>query len=74
MKIQIDFKSEYNSLTGQARFKIGDYTREMHFDKFDDYHKVSNLLDEARKVGAQDAAKEFAWRVKNMVRDMGVES
>jgi hypothetical protein len=66
------FQSGYNSTTKEAVFQIGDTERRMKFELFGDYHAVSIMLNEARKVGREEAAKECVWRMQAMARDMGV--
>jgi hypothetical protein len=70
----IPFRSEYNALTGKAKFTIGDAVREMHFAEFADYHAVSIMLNDSRKVGREEAAKECVWRMQLLARDMGVSN
>jgi hypothetical protein len=66
------FQSEYNSITKEAVFYVGETERRIKFEEFSDYHAMSILLNDARKLGRAEAAKEFAWRVTLMCRDMGV--
>ena len=66
------FRSEYNSITGKAVFTIGESVPEMYFSEFSDYHAVSIMLNEARKLGREEAAKECVWRIQLLARDMGV--
>lgn len=68
------FKAEYNSLTGKAVFTIGDMVREMSFAEWSDFSAVSTMLNEARRVGREEAAKECVWRMQLVARDMGVEA
>jgi hypothetical protein len=70
------FKSEFHGnetdRSGDALFKVGDIERAVHFETFADYHAVAQLLNEARQVGREEAAKECVWRMQVLARDMGV--
>ncbi|KAA1013004.1 hypothetical protein FVF58_09440 [Paraburkholderia panacisoli] len=73
-----NFQSEWagneTDRSGDALFKVGEIERAVHFNEFTDYHAIAQLLNEARKVGREEAAKEFAWRVSQVAREMGVEA
>ncbi|MGF6837036.1 hypothetical protein QF001_000903 [Paraburkholderia youngii] len=66
------FKSEYNSITGEAVFYVVETVRRQKFAEFSDYHAVACLLNDARRLGREEAANECAWRMQLLARDMGV--
>jgi hypothetical protein len=71
------FKSEWagneTDRSGIATFEVGTIKRDIPFAEFTQYHAVAQLLNEARQVGREEAAREFASRAKNWLREMGVE-
>ena len=70
------FKSEFMAETdpkdrsGWATFYVGDVERKVFFADFQDYHVVSILLNEARKVGREQAAESVAARLTQFVREI----
>jgi hypothetical protein len=69
------FKSEWagneTDRSGIATFEVGTIKRDVLFAEFTQYHAVAQLLNEARKVGREEAAKEFAFKVTRFAREMG---
>jgi hypothetical protein len=71
MTFQSEWFGNETDSSGDALFKVGDVERAVHFNEFSDYHAVAQLLNEARRIGREEAAKEFAWRVTRFAREMG---
>lgn len=74
MTFQSEWFGNETDRSGDALFKVGDVERAVHFNEFSDYHAVAQLLNEARRVGNEETAKVFAWRVSQVAREMGVEA
>jgi hypothetical protein len=71
MTFRSEFKGNETDSSGIATFEVGTIKRDIPFDEFTQYHAVAQLLNEARQVGREEAAKEFASRVAQFARDMG---
>jgi hypothetical protein len=73
MTFRSQFKGNTENSSGTATFEVGTIKRDIPFAEFTQYHAVAQLLNEARQVGREEAAREFASRAKNWLREMGVE-
>ena len=72
MKFQSEFmaSTDPKDKTGWATFYVGDVERRVFFANFQDYHLVSILLNEARQLGREEAAKQVAARLTQFVREI----
>lgn len=62
------FTSRYDS-DSTGKFMVGDIARVVYLSE-EDYHAVSQLLNEARRMGRQDAVRELSAHVAQVAREM----
>jgi hypothetical protein len=67
-----EFKGNETDSSGIATFEVGTIKRDVLFAEFTQYHAVAQLLNEARQVGREEAARYFGINAAQWARDMGV--
>jgi hypothetical protein len=64
MTFSTSFVGNEHDRSGTATFRVGSIKRDVHFTDVADFHAVAQLLNEARKVEREEAAREFIARAQ----------
>lgn len=70
MTFRSQFQGNETERSGTATFFVGTIERQIQFERFEDYHAIAQLLNEARRVGRTEAARAFSAQAQQWAREM----
>lgn len=65
------FQGNEHDRSGTASFSVGTIERDVRFEDAADFHAICALINEARKYGREEAAREFLVRVRQWTEEKG---